>query len=186
MKNLETLDVPTRRHWRDWLRANHDSVDRIWLVFHKRHTGRGCMSYDESVEEALCFGWIDSLIRRLDEERYARLFTPRKADSRWSTINRRRYARLKARGLLEAPGLKRPPTARSGDAPQVSVSALPPDIEMRLKDDPRAWSCFQQLAPSHRRQYLMWIESAKRQETKEKRLRQAIERIRSGEKPGLK
>jgi uncharacterized protein YdeI (YjbR/CyaY-like superfamily) len=186
MKTLETLDLPTRRHWRDWLRANHDSVGRIWLVFHKHHTGRKCMSYDESVEEALCFGWIDSLICRLDDARYARLFTPRKPDSRWSTINRQRYAKLKARGLLEPPGLKRPPTARSGDAPQLSVAAPPAYIEKGLKADSRAWTCFQKLAPSHRRRYLIWIDSAKRQETKEKRLREAIARIRSGEKPGLK
>jgi uncharacterized protein YdeI (YjbR/CyaY-like superfamily) len=184
MKDLATLDVQTRARWRKWLRANHDSVDGIWLIFHKLHTGKKCLTYDDSVEEALCFGWIDSLIRRLDDDRYARLFTPRKTQSRWSTINRRRYAKLKASGLLETPGLERPPTDRSGDAPQVSVTALPAYIETQLKTNARAWQHFQSLAPSHRRRYLIWIESAKRQETKENRLRQAIARLAAGEKPG--
>jgi uncharacterized protein YdeI (YjbR/CyaY-like superfamily) len=186
MKNLPTLDVRTRPKWRQWLRTNHDAVNGIWLVFHKRHTGQTCMSYDDSVEEALCFSWIDSLIRRLDDDRYARLFTPRRPDSAWSTINRRRYAKLKACGLLEAPGLARPPTQRSGDAPPVSVTALPAYIEKQLKANARAWDHFQGIAPSHRRRYLIWIESAKRQETKEKRLREAIARLAAGERPGLK
>src|SRR6516225_5280720 len=119
-KPLKTLDVRTRPDWRQWLQEHHDSESEIWLVFHKRHTAEPSLGYDDAVEEALCFGWIDSLIRRLDDDRYARKFTPRKADSAWSTINQRRYADLKARGLLAAPGLERAPTGRSGDAPRPS------------------------------------------------------------------
>src|SRR5688572_3231771 len=112
-KKLRTLNVRSRRQWRNWLQRHHDSVSEIWLVFPKRHTAEKCLSYDDAVEEALCFGWIDSLVRRLDEDRYARKFTPRKPDSRWSTINRQRYAKLKASGLLAAPGRERAPTERS-------------------------------------------------------------------------
>lgn len=117
-KNLSTLDVRSREQWRNWLRDHHDSESEIWLVFHKHHTPEKSISYDDIVEEALCFGWIDSIVKRLDDDRYARKFTPRKPDSKWSTINRRRYAGLKARGLLAAPGLERAPTSRSGDAPR--------------------------------------------------------------------
>ena len=84
------------------------------------------VSPDLAVEEAICFGWIDSIVKRLDDDRYARKFTPRRADSKWSTINRRRYRSLKARGLLAEPGKQRRPTGRSGDAPR--VSALPPTV----------------------------------------------------------
>jgi uncharacterized protein YdeI (YjbR/CyaY-like superfamily) len=118
MPQLVTLDVRKRPQWRKWLEAHHDSASEIWLVFYKRHTGEECISYDDAVEEALCFGWIDSIVRRLDDDRYARKFTPRKPESRWSTSNRQRYAQLEARGLLAAPGRKRAPTERSGDAPR--------------------------------------------------------------------
>jgi uncharacterized protein YdeI (YjbR/CyaY-like superfamily) len=185
-KPIETLDVRSRQKWRKWLKEHYDSKSEIWLVFHKVHTGIKCISYNDSVEEALCFGWIDSIIRRLDDARYARKFTPRKAGSKWSTINRRRYADLKSRALLAAPGLKRAPISRSGDAPRPSVSSLPSYIEETLKTDPRAWQYFKQLAPSYQRAYIGWIESAKREETKEKRLREALSLLAAGRKLGLK
>ncbi len=185
-KPIKTVDAQTRQQWRKWLREHHDSMSEIWLIFHKRHTGITTISCDDAVEEALCFGWIDSIVRRLDDARYARKFTPRKAGSTWSTINRRRYVGLKSRGLLATPGLKRAPTARSGDAPRPSVSALPSYIEETLKTDPRAWQHFVRLAPSYRRAYIGWIESAKRQETKEKRLREALSLLAAAKKLGLK
>lgn len=184
--NLKTLEVRSRRQWRNWLRGHHNSQSEIWLVFHKRHTQKKSISYDDAVEEALCFGWIDSLIKRLDDNRYARKFTPRKPDSKWSTINRRRYADLKARGLLAEPGLERPPTGRSGDAPRPSASAIPPYIEKQFKGNARAWDYFQQLAPSYRRAYIGWIDSAKREETKQRRLGEAIRLAAAGKKLGMK
>ena len=183
---LETIDVRDRRDFRKWLKKHHDSVSEIWLVFHKRHTGVTSIKYDDAVEEALCFGWIDSIIKRLDDARYARKFTPRKTDSKWSTVNRRRYASLESRGLLAPPGLKRPPTSRSGDAPKLSVSTIPSYITKTLKVNPRAWQFFEQLAPSYRRAYVGWIHSAKRAETREKRLREAVSLLAAGEKLGLK
>jgi uncharacterized protein YdeI (YjbR/CyaY-like superfamily) len=186
LKHFRTLDVRSRRQWRDWLQEHHDAESEIWLVFYKRHTAEESIGYDEAVEEALCFGWIDSLVKRLDDDRYARKFTPRKPNSRWSTLNRRRYAQLRARGLLRAPGLERPPTGRSGDAPRPSLSVIPPYIEKQLKADARAWHNFVQLAPSYRRAYIAWVDSAKRDETKQKRLREIITRLRAGKKLGLK
>ena len=183
---LDTLDVRNRQDFRKWLKRHHDSLSEIWLVFHKRHTGVTSIKYDDAVEEALCFGWIDSIIRRLDDARYTRKFTPRKADSKWSTVNRRRYASLESRALLAPSGLKRPPTSRSGDAPKLSVSTVPSYITKTLKANPPAWQFFEQLAPSYRRAYVVWIHSAKRAETREKRLREAISLLAAGEKLGLK
>jgi uncharacterized protein YdeI (YjbR/CyaY-like superfamily) len=182
---LKTLDLPTAAQWRAWLAARHACESEIWLVFHKRHTGRPSIAYDDAVDEALCFGWIDSLIRRLDEDRYARKFTPRKADSRWSTANRRRYAKLKASGRLAPPGLERCPTDRDGDAPRPSLDRLPPYIERGIKRHPAAWTFFQALAPSHRRKYIIWIDSAKLEPTKARRLKQAIALLAAGHKPTL-
>lgn len=184
--SIEYLEVQNRQGWRQWLNEHHDSMSEIWLVFYKRHTDVTSVNYDDAVEEALCFGWIDSIVRRLDDDRFARKFTPRKADSEWSTSNRRRYAGLESRGLLAAPGLRRPPTSRSGDAPRPSVSVIPAYIAEALKTDPPAWQNFEQLPPSYRRAYVGWIESAKRKETKEKRLREAVSLLAAGKKLGLK
>ncbi|HXY08009.1 MAG TPA: YdeI/OmpD-associated family protein [Terriglobales bacterium] len=185
-ESLRTLQVGSRREWRNWLRKHHDSESLIWLVFPKRHTAEKSIRYDSAVEEALCFGWIDSIVKRLDDDSYARKFTPRKPDSRWSSINRQRYAKLKAGGLLAAPGRKRAPTGRSGDAPRPPLSVLPSYIETQLKANRRAWDYFEQLAPSFRRMYIAWIDSAKREETKQRRLREAIHLLASGRKLGLK
>jgi uncharacterized protein YdeI (YjbR/CyaY-like superfamily) len=144
------------------------------------------MGYDDAVEEALCFGWIDSIIKRLDDACYARKFTPRKPDSKWSTANRKRYAQLQARGVLMPAGLKRAPTDRSGDAPRPSQSKVPQYIEQALRSHPAAWNHFERLAPSYRRMYIAWIDSAKKQETKARRLREAVGLLAAGKKLGLK
>lgn len=183
-RQVNTLDVRTRPAWRRWLAKHHATVTAVWLVFHKTHTGVPAIPYDAAVEEALCFGWVDSLITRLDEDRYARKFTPRKPDSQWSASNRRRYATLQAAGLLAAAGRRRRPTAGSPAAPPPVVSA-PAYIAKALKARPRAWTAFQALAPSHRRLYLTWIHSAKRDETRQRRLREAIRRLLRGETLGL-
>jgi uncharacterized protein YdeI (YjbR/CyaY-like superfamily) len=171
--------VRTRRKWRAWLRAHHATIAQIWLVFWKKHTGVPCLSYDDAVEEALCYGWVDSLVRRVDEDRYAQKFTPRKLDSAWSTSNRERYAALEARGLLAVPGRKRPPTAKSGDAPRPSLTAIPPDIVKALNRNRRTREAFEKLAPSHKGEYLGWIASAKKPETRAKRIRELASRLLS-------
>ena len=184
-KVLKTLDVSTAAEWREWLSKHHASESAIWLIFHKVHTGRPSIAYSDALDEAICFGWIDSLIRRIDDDRYALRFMPRKVNSRWSTQNRRRYARLQSEGRLMAMGIKMAPTDRDGDAPKVSVDKLPGYIEKGLKKNAAARKFFQSLAPSHRRKYLIWIESAKQQETKQRRLGQAIAKLAAGHKPTI-
>jgi uncharacterized protein YdeI (YjbR/CyaY-like superfamily) len=176
------LEVGGHQQWRTWLRRNHDSVSEIWLVFRKG--GAPALSYEDAICEALCWGWVDSLIKRLDDERYARKFTPRKLDSRWSTLNRRRYEEMRKRGLLQKPGIDRPPTDRNGDTPK--VAGFPSYIEKALRSDPRVWSEWERLAPSCRRQYLGWIDSAKKDETKQRRLAEALARVSTGQKLAMK
>lgn len=183
---MKTLDVRTRAKWRAWLAKHHDSKSEVWFVFHKKHTGVSCVSYDEAVEEAICFGWIDSLVRRLDDDRYVQKFTPRKINSNWSTANRKRYSDLKKRGLLTQAGLNRAPPGRSGDAPRPSATRLPKYLERALKADERAWSFFEQLAPSYRRAYTGWIDSAKREETRARRIDEALRLLAAGKKLGMK
>jgi len=183
---LKTFDAQSGAQWRDWLARNHATEPEVWLVFHKQHTGRPSVAYLDALDEALCFGWVDSLIKRLDDERYARKFTPRKPDSRWSEINRQRYAELKATGRMMPAGLDRPPTDRSYDAPPRAPAKIPLYIQKALKSQPAAWQYFESLAPSHQRHYLLWIDSAKREETKAKRLEEALRMLAAGKKLGLK
>ena len=180
-----TLDVRNRRQWRTWLRKNHTSSPGVWLVFYKDHTGVKSIPYEDSVREALCFGWIDSLIKRLDEERYARKFTPRQPSSKWSDINRKRWAELKNAGLLAAPGVKAAPTDNTY-APRPTIPNLPAYIVKALKANPQAWNFFQELAPGYRRHFVGWIHLAKRPETREKRIAESIALLTAGKKLGLK
>jgi len=185
---VKTFVAQAVEQWRKWLDEHHDSDSEVWLIFHKRHTGVPSIAYVDARDEALCFGWVDSLVKRLDDSRYAIKFTPRKPNSRWSTINRKRYAALKASGRLKPSGIERAPTDRSyGLRPRYQMpTILPRYIEAALRKHPSAWRYFEGLAPSHRRRYIGWIETAKHEETRARRLKEAIRLLRTGKPLGLK
>lgn len=185
---MKTFSPKTIDEWREWLAEYHDSEPEVWLVFHKLHTGVASIDYKGALDEALCYGWVDSLVKRLDDRRYARKFTPRRADSRWSTVNRKRYAELEASGRLQPAGIDRAPTDRTSDPPPryEMPSRIPAYIETALRKHPAALRHFEALTPSHRRRYLGWIESAKREETKARRLQEAIRLLSTGKTLGLK
>jgi len=192
---MKTFLARTPAEWRGWLAKHHASESEVWLIFHKQHTGVASIDYGvasidykDALDEALCFGWVDSLVKRLDERRYARKFTPRKADSRWSTINRKRYAALKAAGRLKPSGINRAPTDRNSERPPrfKMPSTLPAYIQTALRKHPAALRTFEALAPSHRRRYVGWIETAKLEETKARRLKEAIRLLAAGKALGLK
>jgi uncharacterized protein YdeI (YjbR/CyaY-like superfamily) len=185
MADLVTLDVRTRREWRTWLARHHASSPGIWLLRHKQHTGVESMSYEDLVREALCFGWVDSLIKRLDEDRYVLKITPRQPTSRWSDSNRKRWHELHAAGLLAAPGLAAAPTARSS-APKPNVPRLPADIATAFKAKPSAWRFFRELPASERRNFVVWIHTARRPETRERRVHESVKLLSAGRKLGLK
>ena len=183
--NLITLDVRTRQEWRKWLAKHHASSPGIWLVRYKNHTGMKSIPYEDMVREALCFGWIDSLVKRLDDDRYAVKLTPRTPTSKWSNINRKRWAELKAAGLLASAGLVTAPTANSY-APRPVIPELPSYIVKALKTNSKAWAFFRKLARTDRRNFVVWIHIAKRPETRERRIRESIRLLAGGKKLGLK
>lgn len=185
MVELETVDIRTRREWRVWLRKNHKTSPGVWVVCHKEHTGLPSMPYEDFVREALCFGWIDSLIKRLDDDRYARKVTPRKPASKWSDLNRRRWAELNAAGLLEAAGRAAAPGGNSY-APKPVIPELPAYIGEAFKAHAKAWAFFQTLPARERRNFVVWIHTAKREETRERRIREAVGLLARGKKLGLK
>jgi uncharacterized protein YdeI (YjbR/CyaY-like superfamily) len=182
---LETLRVTTRRQWRGWLTKHHASSPGVWLVFYKAHTGVKSIPYEEVVREALCFGWIDSLIKRLDDDRYLLKVTPRKPASKWSDLNRKRWKELEAAGQLTPAGRAAAPTKNSY-SPRPAIPQLPAYIAKALKTNPNAWKFFRTLAPTHRRDFVVWIHIAKRPETRARRIRESIALLAAGKKLGLK
>jgi uncharacterized protein YdeI (YjbR/CyaY-like superfamily) len=185
-KDLELLDLRSRRQWRAWLGRHHAGSPGVWLVFQKQHTGVASVAYEDAVREALCYGWIDSLIKKLDDDRYARKFTPRTSSSSWSAINRTRYADLEAAGALAAPGRAASPAGAALSQPPPAPELPEGEFLDALKTHPKARRYFESLSPSHRRHYVGWIYMAKRPETREKRRREAIARLSAGQKLGLK
>jgi len=157
----------------------------VWLVVHKVHTGVKSMPYEDFVRVALCFGWIDSLVKRLDDDRFAVKVTPRTATSRWSDINRRRWTELKRAGLLTPAGLAAAPT-ENRYAPKPTIPELPSYIRKAITPNPDAWAFFQRLPRRERRNYVVWIHIAKRPETRARRIRESIVRLAAGRKLGLK
>lgn len=182
---LALLEMASRRKWRAWLARHHTSSPGVWLVFHKAHTGVASMPYEDMVREALCFGWIDSLVKRLDDDRYAIKVTPRKPTSKWSDLNRTRWKELEAAGELAPAGLAAAPTDNTY-APKPTIPELPAYIAKALKTNANAWTFFRTLPPRSRRDFVVWIHIAKRPETRERRIRESIALLAAGKRLGLK
>jgi len=175
----------TPDEWRAWLARHHDTVPELWVGFHKRGTGRPSITWPESVDQALCFGWIDGVRRRLDDERYVIRFTPRRDGSVWSSVNLARVEELKQLGLMRAPGLRahearRP--ARSGiySYEQRKSAVLPEPLERRFQRNRKAWAYFLAQPAWYRQTAVWWIVSAKKEDTRERRLATLIEDCAAG------
>lgn len=187
--NMEkAIYLATTAEWHKWLELHNSQEREVWLIFYKN--GQPNISYEDAVEEALCFGWIDSLIHKIDEERYARKFTPRTNTAKWSPSNKRRVAKLQREGRMTATGLSK--LGGSSDfhedlvVTKPKILEIPPEVEAGLKVSALAWQNFNKLPTSQRRMYILWITSAKRAETVQKRIAESIERLEQGQPLGLK
>lgn len=189
---MNTLTVTNRTEWREWLSKNHDEEGEVWLVYYKKGTGESSIEYGASVEEALCFGWVDSLIKKLDEDRYVRKFTPRREGSKWSDSNKKRVEKMLKVGLMTESGMQKVEAAQqdgSWDEPDQRPKltfAMLPEFEQALSENKKAKESFDSLSATHRKQYLGWIEVAKRQDTRERRIAESIRLLEEGKKLGLK
>lgn len=188
---MKRLYVKTKTEWRKWLQKNHDKVEEEWLIFYKKGTGKPSIDYEVAVEEALCFGWIDSLVKRIDEEKYARKFTPRKDKSVWSESNKKRVKKVIKEGRMTEYGLKKIKAAKKSgkwyedDQPNYSFT-MHPLFSEALKKNNKAKKIFEKLSPSQRKHFIGWIAAAKKQETVEKRIEKSIKTLKQGKKLGLK
>ena len=172
---------------RDWFDANHETADELWLGYHKKATGRPTITWSDAVDEALCVGWIDSVRYSLDDERSAQRFTPRRKGSVWSAINVRKVAELTAQRRMRPAGLAAF-EARSDDRSAIYAyeqrheARLAPDEEREFRANERAWEFFQAHPPWYRKTALWWVVSAKREETRARRLRTLIDDSANGRK----
>ena len=188
---LETVRVQDRAAWRRWLRKNGISKPGVWLLFHKKSSGMQRFSYEEALEEALCMGWIDSIVRRLDDECYLQKFTPRRPGSDWSLSNRNRARRLQKAGLMMPEGLTvAGPWIHGPEEPLPSPA--PPETEVpevlkeALRAKAKAGAAFAALPPGQRRQVVRWIMEAKREETRKRRSAEAARTLAAGKRLGMK
>ncbi len=174
-----------RRSWRAWLQKNHDEERELWLIYYKNHSGKPTISYDDSVEEALCFGWIDGIIQKIDEERFARRFTPRNPASKWSHANLVRMKRMQELGLVN-PAAIVPSETTKIVAPRQQDLPIPTELKKALRDEKQARDFFESLAPSYRRMYVRWLLDAKRDETRLLRAQKAVSYLSAGKKMPFK
>lgn len=180
----EIVEVSDRAAWRSWLAERHEQRDAIWLVFHKKASDGTSPSYEEAVEEALCFGWIDSTVNRLDDRRTLQLFAPRKPRSTWSRSNKERVARLAREGLLAPAGMAAIEVAQANGS-WTALDAVerleePPDLVAALDADPAAHETWKRFSPSSRKGILWWIVSARRPETRARRIEQTVRMAAKG------
>ena len=184
----ETFFAADRATWRAWLAAHYAERSEIWLVFLKKHVGEPCVTLDEAVEEALCFGWIDGLLRRIDERSHALRFSPRKATSQWSPSNKQRVERLVAAGRMTRAGMAAIEVAKANgawdDLASRMVDVTPDDLEQALAGVPEAAERWRTWPPSHRRAFISWVLQAKRAETRQRRIDEVVRRAAANLRPG--
>ncbi len=190
-KTIQRLYTPSRKLWRKWLQKNHNVKKEVELVYYKAHTGRTSIPYDDSVEEALCFGWIDGVIRRLDDEKFSRRFTPRKENSRWSELNKKRAKKMIREGKMTEAGMALIREAKQrGEWNAVPAEKrefeIPPFFKEALAKNKKASDYFDTLASTYRRHFVGWVSSAKKEETRMKRLAEALSCLEQNMKLPLK
>jgi uncharacterized protein YdeI (YjbR/CyaY-like superfamily) len=188
MEITETLHAQNRKKWRAWLTKHHSSKKEIWLVYYKPNSGKGRIPYGDAVEEAICFGWIDSTVKRIDEDRYCQRYTPRNPKSIWSYANVRRLKKMLDAGLMTPAGLKVVPTdvmeaVRSGriekKGPVIpKVLDEPEDLTAALAANAKAKANWEKFPPSHRKMRIYWVLDAKKPETRERRIGRVVQMAR--------
>lgn len=190
MEETNIFHANDLEQWRGWLERNHSSAREAWLVLHKKASGKPSVSDSDAAEEALCFGWVDSLIRRIDEDSYRKLFTPRRNTAKWSSVNIARVKRLIAEGRMRPAGRAKIPDEmlKDGYVPYMEKREEPNEEEFLalLAKYPGIQEKFKAFPASSRRNYCLWVLSAKREETRKKRAEEAVGMIEKGIKNVIK
>lgn len=184
---IETFPATNCQEWRQWLNKNHRTSSGVWLIYYKVKSGKPSVRYSEAVKEALCFGWIDSKVKSLDEERYKQIFTPRKTKSVWSKLNKQYVEELIKQGLMTEAGFEKIEAAKQDDSwnslDAIEALIVPTDLKQALEANQTANRYFEVFSKSAKKSILFWIESAKRPETRLKRIEQTISSAAQNKSP---
>jgi uncharacterized protein YdeI (YjbR/CyaY-like superfamily) len=186
-KGIETFYPKSRTAWREWLQENHDKKQSVWLIYYKKKSNIPTVMYSEAVEEALCFGWIDSKSKPIDDEKFMQFFSKRKIKSVWSKINKEKIERLTKEGLMTEAGFDIIEKSKQNGSWTILDEAesliVPIDMEQEFEKKPNAKTYFLSLSRSDKRNILQWLILAKREETRNKRISEIIELANKNEKP---
>jgi len=193
---MTTISVDTalyfknREDWRSWLKKNHKTVKEIWLIHYKKQSGKISLNHVDAVEEALCFGWIDSILKKIDEERFILKYSPRKTKSVWSKINKEKAELLISSGKMTQTGLDKIEEAKRHGLWDNAYTnrvkeRIPTDLKQALVANNKAWDNFQHFANSYRNMYIGWVKGAKTEETKKRRIDEVVKRASQNKKPGI-
>lgn len=178
LDKLQRFEAKSRKEWHNWLQDNHLTSSGIWLVYYKKGSGKPTVSYEEAVEEALSFGWIDSKVNTLDEERYMQIFTPRKPGSIWSKLNKQRIKKLLDTELMMPAGLKKIEAAKEDGSwyflDDIENLVIPIDLKKALDSNNAAKNNFDAFGDSVKKQILYWIKTAKRENTRKNRIEKVV------------
>ena len=190
MKITNTLYATDRNDWRAWLEKNHDREKEIWVIFYKKHANKSGIPYDDAVEEALCSGWIDGILKRIDDEKHVIRFTPRRKNSVWSEINKKKAKRMIKEGKMTEAGLAKIKEAKKNGKWQEAYTSkkklvMPPDLKKYLMENKKAYENFNNFANTYQNMYIGWVTGAKRKETRERRIKQVVEWAEQNKKPGM-
>jgi len=184
---IEMFCPASRQDWRQWLKENHSSKQSVWLVYYKKKSNVPSISWSEAVDEALCFGWIDSKAMPLDEDKYRQFFSKRKPNSVWSKINKGKVEALIKEGLIERAGFESIEIAKKNGSwnilDEVEELILPQDLEKAFEANPNSKDYFLGLSKSIKKAILQWIAMAKQEETRERRINQTAELAGMKQKP---
>ena len=180
----ELIYFPSREKWRKWLEKNHAKKKDVWLLYYKAHTGKKRIPYDDAVEEAICFGWIDTTVKKVDHESFAQRFTPRNPKSSWSETNLMRARKMILEGKMAKSGLEKLGNALNEKIKKKNSMSTPKDLKEALGKKPRALENFMKYPPSHKRHYLWWLADAKKPETRKRRIKKVVEFALENKKPG--
>lgn len=186
----KTLEVANASEWRDWLERNQNKEDEIWLIHYKKHSGKCGFTYDEAVEEALCFGWIDGIMKRIDGEKHTIRYTPRRKRSIWSELNKKRVKKLIDQGRMTDSGLIKIKEAKKNGMWAKSITRdevknIPEDLLYAFQKDKKAFQNFNKLSPSQKKQFVFWLKDAKREETRKRRIEKTVKMMKENIKPAM-
>lgn len=178
MQELPQFYAANRAEWRQWLQENHATAQGVWLIYFKKGSGKTRVEYAEAVEEALCFGWIDSVVKPIDEFSYKQLITPRKPKSNWSKLNKERVERLIEAGMMTEAGFRTIDIAKQKGTwnalDEVELLLIPTDLQAGFDNNPLAFQNWEAFSRSARRGILEWLLNAKRPETRAKRVEEIV------------